>query len=189
MMQFERLIARLRNHFLSFDGTRDLGRGTAFPLSADLPGGLQSGDRFFRTDLGFACFYDGTRWLTVHEYCAPLVPGVGSPAFYTTANTGDRRALLHSAYAPFFTRGSVELLTGPTNNGANYFTFAFSAGGTTIWSFTTAADAANAVVTKTTTTFTQPASATKVQLVLTVTGAPGATYPNEPVVFYRLVIS
>ncbi len=43
-------------------GKNNLGQGTSFPASPS------SGDRFFRTDLGWDCYYDGTRWLTMHEY-------------------------------------------------------------------------------------------------------------------------
>lgn len=57
------LIASLKPYFLSFDGTRDLGRGTAFPLTADLPGGLQTNDRFFRTDELATYAYNGTAWV------------------------------------------------------------------------------------------------------------------------------
>ena len=37
-------------------------RGTSMPSSP------ATGDRFFRTDLGFECYYDGTRWLTTNVF-------------------------------------------------------------------------------------------------------------------------
>ncbi len=72
------MIQQLRNdlapYFLSYDAVRDLGSDTAFPVSADITGGLQASDRFFRTDLGWACYYDGARWLTVQEFQMDLTP-------------------------------------------------------------------------------------------------------------------
>jgi hypothetical protein len=62
MNSIQKLREELAPYFLSFDGTRDLGRGTAFPVTGDLPDGLLAGDRFFRTDLGRLYYYDGAAW-------------------------------------------------------------------------------------------------------------------------------
>ncbi len=43
----------------------DLGSGTAFPTT-----GVTAGVRFFRTDLGLWCYWDGTRWLSINQYVA-----------------------------------------------------------------------------------------------------------------------
>ena len=43
-----------------------IGSGTSFLLSPS------AGDRYFGTDLGWLCYYAGTRWLTMHEYAVDL---------------------------------------------------------------------------------------------------------------------
>lgn len=49
-------------------------RGATFPTSPRLY------DLFFRTDRGILYYYDGTRWLTVHEYVATIPRWTGIPA-------------------------------------------------------------------------------------------------------------
>jgi hypothetical protein len=147
------LIQHLRRdlapYFLSYDGTRDLGRGTAFPASADLPGGLQTYDRFFRTDLLFQCVYDGTRWLTLHEYVQPIVYQSDLTVDTDTALT---TVALSAALGIYVTRVSVITRVSTTNNGTNFWTITVQGINTavsasdTIYSFNTSADAVNVYV-------------------------------------------
>jgi hypothetical protein len=49
-----------------FSGAVGWNAGTSFP------GSPAAGDRYWRTDLGMECFYDGTRWLTSTKYVQPF---------------------------------------------------------------------------------------------------------------------
>lgn len=114
-----RLYALLTPYFPSRAASLDLGRGTAFPTVGHDGAAVQAGARFWRTDLGFACYYDGTRWLTVQEYMIPVqalttFTGPGTVAGTITA--------LRTDYAPYFTRVEMTTVVATTNNGSNYWT-------------------------------------------------------------------
>lgn len=60
--------------------------GTSFPTAA-------AGDRYFRTDLGMECYYDGTRWLTTQLFRSQFMPRLGGTL---TTSTGDVRSAISS---------------------------------------------------------------------------------------------
>jgi hypothetical protein len=84
--------------------------GTAFP------GASSTGDVFFRTDLGLLCFFDGTRWLTVHQYSSEMA-GV-TLTVGTTGNFSRTR----SDFALWFDRIAITSRVNTTNNASNYWT-------------------------------------------------------------------
>lgn len=187
-----RLIAPLKPYFLSFDGTRDLGRGTAFPLSADLPGGLQTSDRFFRTDLGWLCYYDGTRWLTVHTYLCTLTHPNNNTVSFSAGQAAIRLGMVYPDYAPYYVRANTIIQIGATNNGTNYSVYQVKDSyGTTIWQYDTSTDAANTFPYKNSTGFTQPAAigTRYLQLDITTVGLPAAQAPYQVALWYRLIIT
>src|SRR5689334_21629200 len=101
-LDIQTLRRKLTPYFLSYELSLDKGRGTAFPSSPAVNW------RFFRTDLGFACYYDGAQWLSAHEYAlqsVPYTPTVPSAAFYTVgepANLG--YAAPRTDYSLYMTR-------------------------------------------------------------------------------------
>lgn len=95
------------------DRLNDYRRGTAFPASP------AAGDRFFRTDLGWQCYYDGTRWLTVHE---DMIPVQALATFAGPGTVGGTITALRTDYAPYFTRVEMTTAVATTNNGTNYWT-------------------------------------------------------------------
>lgn len=114
-----RLYRLLTPYFPTRAGSLELGRGTAFPTIGHDGAAVQAGARFFRTDLGWASYYDGTRWLTAHEYMIPVqalttFTGPGTLAGTITA--------LRTDYAPYFTRVEMTTVVAATNNGSNYWT-------------------------------------------------------------------
>lgn len=159
--------------------------GTSNPAS--WPTGLP----FYRTDLGWWIYYDGSQWLTVDEYPATLGLFDATTITFAVATVGARLAIIRSDYKPYFTTGYAIPNIGATNNNANYWTFNFvTNAGATIWSFNTSLDAAGSNPPKSTNTFTQPAGAiTFVQLNLVITaGAPTGIIPRFPTLYYRLVV-
>lgn len=186
------LIQQLRRdlapYFLSYDAARDLGRGTTFPASGDLPGGLMTDDRFFRTDLGWACYYDGARWLTLHEYAQPLtdyrratIPFSGASGVLQLGpvrTDGTNLAITRVA-------AYLDVLT--TNNGSNYWTLAFkTSAGTTIQGFNTSTDSAGAAILKEYAINVPYADPTYITLEVTgKTGTPGSLVAHG-VVWYRI---
>ena len=132
----------LAAYFAQPDITRDLGHGTAFPASADIPGGLRDRDRFFRTDLDFPCLYDSgnTQWLTVQVF------EVRFPLTTYSANTEDTANLeaMPGDYTIWAVRQDVIVNTGVTNTGAAFWTIDWRDGATTtIGGLNTSASAAS----------------------------------------------
>lgn len=186
--QIQHLRQALAPYFLSYDGTRDLGRGTAFPASADLPGGLQTSDRFYRTDFAWMCYYDGARWLTLHEYAQPLtnysrttIPFTGTTGVLQLSPVRTDGAQL------IVTRVAAYLDVLTTNNGSNYWSLAFKTNaGTTINAFDTSANAAGAAILKeaaVNVNYTDPAFITLE--VTGKTGAPGSLVASGTI-WYRI---
>lgn len=119
MSQFENLVTRLSAYFVSFARSRDVGRGTAFPTTGEVTGGLQANDRFYRTDLDWLCYYDGTRWLTLFEFQAAM-----GDATLTTSDTFVVIAPLRTDYAPYVTRVAVAVrIPSGASDGSNYWTW------------------------------------------------------------------
>lgn len=165
--------------------------GTSFPSS--WPNNVP----FLRTDLGFLCYYDGTRWLTVHEYERFLFGGTSANTLLDfTASDGFAFLMrLRLDYAPYFTRAAVTTRVSTTNNGSNYWTVSLDTynlnfgAGTSIYQFNTSADTVN--------TYTDhegnpstPNPSNRHHLVLSVqkSGSPG-TLRCLPAIFYRLIVT
>lgn len=156
------------------------------------PTGWPTNVPFYRTDLGWWIFYDGTRWLTTQEFTAQIV--LSTAAVSATASAVVP-AELRSAYAPYITRCVHTYRVATTNDGANFWTIdvrganaAYSAA-TIIHTVTTAAAAAS--------TYTQsdaapsatalPTNRARLDTLVTKSGAPG-NITLWTTVFYRLVI-
>lgn len=177
-----------------FPHARDHGMGTAFPASADLPGGLQTNDRFYRTDLGFLCFYDGTRWLTAHEYSESILPSAGIAAPLPDASYVNNQSVAFNAsrsdYGIYFTRAHAWMFVATTNNGSNYWELQLTNTGTSCGTFSTAADAANTNLYKSATTPVVLATGRQYWQIRTSNnvGTPG-NLSFSFTVFYRLIIT
>jgi len=85
--------------------------GTSFPT------GIASGFVFFRSDLGFECYYDGSQWLTTHEYTLTLS---GQNTF--SANGTLLVGPLRGAYSIYVTQVTAARFVSTTNNATNYWT-------------------------------------------------------------------
>lgn len=89
--------------------------GTSFPPTP------ASGDKFYRTDLNWLCFYDGTRWLTCHEYTETLgMQAVNLPA--TTTPFAVAYLATRRDYQLYILRFTLHPFVATTNNGGNYWT-------------------------------------------------------------------
>lgn len=89
-----------------------IGAGTAFPVAPAI------GRVFFRTDLDWWCYWDGTRWLTVHEYAMVL------SAFVSYGTASPQTTNLQNVrfdYAPYITRVTFHYRVSTTNNGTNFW--------------------------------------------------------------------
>ncbi|HEX6293379.1 MAG TPA: hypothetical protein VFZ66_29630 [Herpetosiphonaceae bacterium] len=157
--------------------------GTAFPSSP--PTGL----RFYRSDLGWWCFYDGARWLTCHELSAQR--GVTGLTVATSVPISDIR----QDYAPYVARCTTGYVVATTNNGSNYWTItirgvnaAYNAA-SSVHQFNTSAasltwaqnDAAPSVS-------AAPSNRARIDVDLAVTGAPGSL-SIYVTVYYRLIVT
>ena len=161
------------------------GAGTAFPS------GIAAGFRFFRTDLGFDCYYDGTRWLTVHEYAAALnwfgltaLPYAGSGATLVLVPT-------RADYQLYVTRAALYAFTNGTNNGSNYWTFDLKDSADNVfWSPNTSAVAAGQYTT--TAAIAAAAASPSIayfNMTATKTGAPTSVGALHCTAYYRIIVT
>jgi len=201
-MNDEQLIQYLReqlaSYFHAFDGTRNLGRGTAFPASADVPGGLQADDRFTRTDLDIECFYDGSQWLTMNEYFAPITDYVFTVAAGAAYGGGVpqafARTLTRSDYKLYITRVIYFVTCSVPQTGVNNWRIALQSNfaGTTNLLYNTNGQSAGAltVVETAAASITQnPGTSSETRVLVDVkNGAPG-TIVVEAAMYYRLVVT
>ena len=78
------------------------GGGGGYAEGTSFPGSPASGDKFYRTDLNWLCFYDGTRWLTCHEYeitlTSPNQSTAGDWTFSRAALRADRQIYLTTCH-------------------------------------------------------------------------------------------
>ena len=119
-----------------------MGYGTSFPASPS------TNDVFFRTDRGILYYYDGTRWLSVHEFAYGAVPYSQVPGTLVTASSA---ALFVTPWpdAPgsgqvYLTRWVSNVFIGATNDGTHNWTLQLKAmDGTVIDSHSTSAMAAS----------------------------------------------
>ena len=163
--------------------------GTAFPASPT------TSFLFFRTDLGWACYYDGAQWLTLHEYHIPQIVTNYVQSAIGIAGAGE--TALRTDFAPYFTRYAIQTNAAATNNGTNFWTITFRtlnsarSAATTLHSFTTAGDTAGVVTARDGTpgTTQAPANFTIAQVVAQGTLAPGALTIYSASLFYRLIVT
>lgn len=157
--------------------------GAAFPTSPT------SGDLFFRTDLGWLCFFDGTRWLTAHEYTASETRTAIGAGTYVIGP-------LRQDYSPYITRVARLINVGVTNTGAAFWTItilganATQAATTTIDVATTAAQTAStwATADSAPSATAVPANKAALDFSLVATGAPSNINTIVVTVHYRLIV-
>jgi hypothetical protein len=155
--------------------------GTTFPTSP------QVGDRYFRKDLGFACFWDGQFWLTENEYPSTLPTGYWVSEGYSALVT------TRSDYRKYYTHCSALVYVASPCDVNNYWTFAL--GGSSItWSFTlflspidNQADAYIKVDSNPLCAYTW--SDTMINWHAIPTGSPGAGQVLAGTIYYRLIIA
>jgi len=161
------------------------GAGTVFPT------GITSGYRFFRTDLGWECYYDGTRWLTVHECTLPLV-------FLTTiggnTDSGNIPIPASTTYGIYVPRVTVITNVATTNNATNYWSLqgqglnTANSAADALLAFDTKLDAASTYVVHEGISTSIPTNKTWFRTNATKVGAPGnLTY--SAALNYRLIIT
>lgn len=161
------------------------GSGSAFPT------GIAAGYTFFRTDLGWLCYYDGTRWLTVHEVEINLTPYAANPPPYTAAPQTILLAPSRSDRTYYITRARVYLLISPTNDGTKYWSFELrNNAGTAIWSFNTSASAAGEIIPENAAVNTAIAVTNYLYLYISAkTGAPSNITAAHCTMWARLVVT
>jgi hypothetical protein len=175
--------------YMRYSLLRDLGRGATFPVTGDVPGGLQDGDRFYHTTYNLACYYSAGIWLTTFEYEQNLTPYARQLQPYAGGATTLLFAPSRTDLDALVTRVKVYLDVATTNNGANYWSFAVKYAGTSVFVFDTSGDAPGAVLTKETATTT---AVTLPNIISTLdvtgkTGAPGSVVINGTI-WYRLIV-
>lgn len=184
MIEIVRELETLRRRLATLEvAERGAARGTAFPT------GISSGFLFYRSDLGWLCYYDGTRWLSVHEYSSDFTAYPRNAQPFSGASGALLITPLTNAYSVYISSAIAYVDVATTNDGSNYWSLALKSGATTIWSFNTSAIAAN--------TYTRFSSSPAVVLAsptyayfeaTSKTGAPGSLVING-LFYYRLIVT
>jgi hypothetical protein len=158
--------------------------GTSFPASP------VSGDQYFRTDLGWLCYYDGTRWLTAHEfaYFFPYASG------FTVDGDSGNGPRIRADYAAYITRVAISTNVATTNSGSAYWTVTlkavfFGTGVTTVRTFNTSADTHDVWAEHDAAADTpNPSNAHSFTFYWAKTGTPGALAYSANI-YYRLIVT
>lgn len=170
------------NNRLTVTGLVFLGAGTSFPATPPTNG------VYYRTDLGFLCYYDGTRWLTVQTFELRF-PFTTNSA--TDSNFGTRQAM-PGDYLPFIVRVDILVNTGVNNSGGNIWQFEVRQDGSAaLATITSSAAGASASDFRLTVTsgFTQPISSPKYVNFAAIKSGVASNIDSWSVVRYRYVIT
>jgi hypothetical protein len=142
---------------------------------AAFPGSPSSGDPFFRDDLGFWCWYDGTRWLTETK--------IATHNSFTGSADGNLAYMRVSDQdSKYIEQINMTTRVATTNDSDNYWTVEIdgwnndASTASAIHIFNTSADAADTFIDKTTTSMSQTALPTQegfFAVNITKTGSPG----------------
>jgi hypothetical protein len=170
------------------------GRGNS---GTSFPGSPATGDVYFRTDLGYLCYYSGATygWLSVHEYSS-LNYADDDKAGVTASSLALILAKLNSTYGFYVTRIAINTYVATTNNGSNYWNVTIRSENSTrtsttsLYTFTTSADSPGGYVGHDGNPST-PTNATNkygISINVTKTGTPGALY-FACAVYYRLIVT
>ena len=167
------------------------GSSGGYTEGTSFPGSPTTGQKFYRTDLNWLCFYDGTRWLTCHEYAMDFpAPGSAISATATVARNAVRKD-----YYQYFTNATVtSRILGATNNGSNYWSITIdilsvTGGVTSLGSFNTSADTANQQTTRNlVVNFEGTSSYYSTETVGTKTGTPSNLLVMATL-YYRLIVT
>ena len=169
------------------------GGGSGISQGTSFPGSPATNDLFYRTDLHWLCFYDGTRWLTMEEFAMPGVQTVVVP-FANAGTTSFYYMPLRSDYRPYLTRWAISTFVISPNNATNYWTVSLSrwtaaAVATSIASFNTASDTA-VTMTPHDQVINAPLNAAGVYLSMDATKvvSPGGLYPLMSL-YCRLIVT
>lgn len=158
------------------------------------PGGSPStGQLFFRIDLGWMIFYDGTRWLTCQEFSSGNSMSLNSGT--TTSGAILLRMPVETTYQMYLTRYIASTFVQTTNSGVSYWTLGLDRYDQTntltsiSTAITTQSDTINNWYRKTTSiNAALDASARELVVSGSKTGAPGALF-FATTLFYRLIVT
>ena len=157
--------------------------GTAFPANK------ATGDRYWRTDLGLECYWDGTRWLSVNEYRAAHSLAPAWP-ITVTAYLGNAAVDEASIYV---TRFVVVAKALNTNDGSNYWTLSFVYGNSDSYGSTTGETPDTKAVgasawARHSGSVAAAITVTNMSINAVKTGNPGNLY-TLPAIFYRRIVT
>lgn len=130
---------------LTADSTQTLGvkwATSGIASGTSFPGSPTTNQLFYRTDLGYLCYYTGTQWLTTEEYALP-----GLPIHTFPQGTSDTSHLipLRTDHNIYITRWAISTYTTSGSWTVSLVWFTAAASPTTIASFSTSSDTLNSM--------------------------------------------
>jgi len=168
---------------MSSFGIPQVPEGSSFPL------GPTTNDKFYRTDLNLLCYFDGTRWLTVHEYRADFTPTNFSSTATLPATTNNYAYCSLPPGQIYITLLYASTRVPGVHNAANYWTFNFrDVLDTVLASFNTSAvDFSVSTYKRLSVNLNAAADTEIIYLQLVKTGSPGGVYPLSSMNYRRVI--
>lgn len=161
--------------------------GTTFPISPALNA------KFYRTDLNYLCYYDGTRWLTTQLFISEIS---GQTGIYpvTTSPVNITYSVIPQIYQLYIVDFNSSFYVSNPNTGTAYWTAELfqidsSNSPTSVTSFNTSLGTFNSWTVANINLNTPLLTSSVVfRLTITKTGSPGSCYPIARI-SYRLIIT
>lgn len=149
-----------------------------------MPGTPAANDRFFRTDLGLLCYYDGTRWLTLNEYSVNSETGTEATSGWAAVKTG---------FDKYVTRVQWAFNLSKAHSVTSYCTLTASIGSASVSCLTQNISTTGSVITSSgapTTASANTSGGGSITIASTSTGTVTASSCSWNVtVYYRLIIT
>jgi hypothetical protein len=171
---------------VSLNGTVAYNSGTSFP------GSKATGDRYWRTDLGLECYWDGTRWVTTQMFSMAAAASDSLDGASTNINYA-RMSPWHTTNDLWLDAFYASVYCATTNDGSNFWTLTFdkwnaAGANTNLATFNTSADTVNNYSTHRVSIAAALGTFKHFTIATTKTGSPGAIYIGAHFT-YRLIVT
>lgn len=100
-------------------GNLDVAGGGGYAEGTSFPGSPTTNQKFYRTDLNWLCFYDGTRWLTCQEFSEPIA--LAGKVFISVTPDASGYLSVRKDYQLYITTMTNSIRVSTTSNGSNFW--------------------------------------------------------------------
>ena len=101
-------------------GSGNISISGGYAEGTSFPGSPTTNQKFYRTDLNWLCFYDGTRWLTCQEFSEPIA--LAGKVFISAVPDASGYLSVRKDYQLYITTMTNSIRVSSTSNGSNFWT-------------------------------------------------------------------